>query len=56
MFCNMILWIIYDLALGAYANMITHCLTIISFITAKLRLDRKPRPTQAQTPDNQSEA
>ena len=56
MFCNMILWIIYDLALGAYANMITHCLTIISLITAKLRLDRKLRSTQEQTPDNQSEA
>lgn len=55
MFCNTILWIIYDLALGAYANMITHCLTIISLITAKLRLDRKPRKPESQAQDNQSE-
>lgn len=36
----MILWLIYDLALGAFANMITHGLTLVSLVTAKIRLDR----------------
>lgn len=40
MFCNMVLWLIYDLALGAFANMMTHSLTLVSLVTAKIRLDR----------------
>ena len=38
---NMLLWIIYDLIIGAYTTMITHLLSALSIATAKLRLDRK---------------
>ena len=37
---NMSLWVIYDLAVGAYTNILTHGLTLISTVTAKMRLDR----------------
>lgn len=39
---NMVLWIIFDLASGAYANMLTHGGTLVSTVTALLRLDKKP--------------
>lgn len=38
---NMALWIIYDITIGAYTNIITHALTLVSTLTAKIRLDRK---------------
>ena len=40
---NMLLWIIYDLIIGAYTNMITHLLSALSVLTAKFRLDRKKK-------------
>ncbi len=40
---NMILWIIYDLIIGAYTTMITHILSALSIVTAKFRLDRKKK-------------
>lgn len=40
---NMILWIIYDLIIGAYTTMITHLLSALSILTAKLRLDRSKK-------------
>lgn len=40
---NMVLWIIYDITIGAYTNIITHALTLISTLTAKWRLDRKKK-------------
>ena len=46
MICNMILWLIYDLPLGAFANMITHGLTLVSLVTAKIRLDRNHKKTK----------
>ena len=41
MMLNMALWIVYDIAIGAYTTVITHVLILISLITAKLRLDRE---------------
>jgi len=38
---NLLLWIIYDFFIGAYTNIITHGMALISTITAKIRLDRK---------------
>ena len=38
---NMALWIVYDITIGAYTNIITHALTLVSTLTAKIRLDRK---------------
>lgn len=38
---NLVLWVIYDFAIGAYTNMITHGMSLISTLTAKLRLDKK---------------
>lgn len=40
MIFNMALWVIYDFSIGAYTNIITHGSTMISVITAKLRLDK----------------
>lgn len=41
MLVSMSLWVIFDIAMGAYTNIITHASTIVSILTAKLRLDRK---------------
>ena len=40
MLLSMSLWVIFDIAVGAYTNVITHGSTIISILSAKLRLDR----------------
>ena len=39
MLVSMSLWVIFDIAVGAYTNIITHGSTIVSLITAKFRLD-----------------
>lgn len=41
MLLSMSLWVIFDIAMGAYTNIITHGSTILSILTAKFRLDRK---------------
>ena len=41
MLVSMSLWVIFDIAMGAYTNIITHASTIVSILTAKFRLDRK---------------
>lgn len=43
MLVSMSLWVIFDIAMGAYTNIITHGSTIVSILTAKFRLDRKNR-------------
>ena len=40
MLVSMSLWVIFDIAVGAYTNIITHGSTIVSILTAKMRLDR----------------
>lgn len=39
---NLALWLVIDVAVGAYASILTHGLTILSTILAMLRLDKKP--------------
>ena len=41
MLVSMSLWVLFDISVGAYTNIITHASTIVSIITAKLRLDKK---------------
>ena len=41
MLVSMSLWVLFDISVGAYTNIITHAATILSLITAKVRLDRK---------------
>ena len=41
MLVSMSLWIIFDISVGAYTNIITHGSTILSILTAKARLDKK---------------
>lgn len=41
MLISMSLWIIFDIAVGAYTSIITHGSTIVSILTAKARLDPK---------------
>ena len=41
MLVSMTLWVIFDIAVGAYTNIITHASTIVSILAAKFRLDRK---------------
>lgn len=41
MLISMSLWVLFDVSVGAYTNIITHASTIVSIITAKLRLDQK---------------
>lgn len=43
MLVSMSLWVIFDLAVGAYTNVITHGSTIVSILSAKVRLDRGVR-------------
>ena len=43
MLVSMSLWVIFDIAVGAYTNIITHGSTIVSLITAKIRLDRQKK-------------
>lgn len=40
MLVSMSLWVLFDIAVGAYASIITHGSTIVSILTAKARLDR----------------
>lgn len=40
MLVSMSLWIIFDISVGAYTNIITHGSTILSILTAKIRLDK----------------
>ena len=40
MLVSMCLWVFFDLSVGAYTNLITHASTIVSIITAKMRLDK----------------
>lgn len=41
MLVSMSLWVFFDISVGAYTNIITHSSTIVSIITAKIRLDKK---------------
>lgn len=41
MLLSMSLWVIFDIAVGAYTNVITHVSTIVSILGAKYRLDRE---------------
>ena len=41
MLVSMSLWILFDISVGAYTNIITHGSTILSILTAKMRLDKK---------------
>ena len=41
MLISMSLWVFFDIFVGAYTNIITHASTIVSIITAKIRLDQK---------------
>ncbi len=41
MLVSMSLWVIFDIAVGAYTNVITHGSTIVSILSAKVRLDRQ---------------
>jgi hypothetical protein len=41
MLISMSLWVFFDISVGAYTNIITHASTIVSIITAKIRLDKK---------------
>lgn len=43
MLVSMTLWVIFDVVVGAYTNIITHGSTIVSLITAKIRLDRQKK-------------
>ncbi len=38
---NSLLWVVYDLIVGAYSTILTHGLLLISLILAMIRLDRK---------------
>ena len=40
MLVSMSLWVLFDISVGAYTNIITHASTIVSIITAKIRLDK----------------
>jgi len=41
MLFSMTLWVIFDIAVGAYTSIISHGSTIVSLLGAKLRLDRR---------------
>ena len=41
MILSMSLWIVFDLAVGAYASILTHGSTLASLLIARFRLDRK---------------
>lgn len=41
MLANSVLWILYAITTGAYVNIITHGIVLLSVIISKLRLDRK---------------
>ena len=41
MILSMSLWIIFDIAVGAYTSILTHGSTLASLLIARLRLDRK---------------
>lgn len=40
MLLSMSLWVIFDVVVGAYANIISHGMTILSILTARARLDK----------------
>lgn len=41
MLISMSLWVLFDISVGAYTNIITHGSTIVSILAAKVRLDKK---------------
>ena len=41
MILSMSLWIVFDIAVGAYTSVLTHGSTLVSLLIARLRLDRK---------------
>lgn len=41
MLVSMSLWVVFDISVGAYTSIITHGATIVSILTAKMRLDKK---------------
>lgn len=41
MLISMSLWVLFDISVGAYTNILTHASTIVSILAAKLRLDKK---------------
>ena len=41
MLVSMCLWVFFDISVGAYTNIVTHASTIVSIITAKMRLDKQ---------------
>ena len=41
MLVSMSLWVLFDISVGAYTSIITHGSTILSILTAKVRLDKK---------------
>ena len=41
MLISMSLWVIFDISVEAYTNIITHASTIVSILAAKFRLDKK---------------
>ena len=41
MLLSMSLWVVFDISVGAYTNIITHGSTVVSILMAKLRLDKK---------------
>ena len=43
MILSMSLWIVFDIAVGAYTSILTHGSTLASLLIARLRLDRKER-------------
>ena len=47
MILSMSLWIVFDLAVGAYASILTHGSTLVSLLLARSRLDRAARSTAA---------
>jgi len=46
MILSMSLWLVFDIAVGAYAAILTHGATILSLLIACFRLDRKHRAPQ----------
>ena len=43
MILSMSLWVIFDVAVGAYASILTHGSTLVSLLLARFRLDRTVR-------------
>lgn len=48
MLVSMSLWILFDISVGAYTNIITHASTIVSIVTAKMKLDKNMEASRDQ--------